>query len=272
MSRVEFEITEFKPSEIKTNFSDIRESVEADIAKYRGLVVTEEHLPMCRKAKADLAQQSKNIEIIRKEVKKKLSEPIVEFDAVCKEVQAVIAEVADPIKEGIAELNEKARQEKLESIKEVVAEIASKMNYTDTDKIVIKEEFGNVSKTIKDIRQDITEQILMLQAEEKAKEKQKEVLETIITLENENIRTKMSLDDFAEYIEEGYEDSVIIRKIKERAKVIADAEKNICREETVEPEAAENNDSYLIRIFDRADTAEDVIRVLAANGYMALVE
>ena len=279
-NNISFEILDYHPSTLETNFQAFKENLENELEKYKGVTVTEDSLPVCKDIKRELSHRAKEIETFRKEVKKTLSAPIKDFDSKCKELQELILEVEAPIDEGINMYNEKFREEKLDLARKYLEELAAKMNFDGIDEVEIKSEYGNISKTQKEIKEDITAQIIALQEKRVARQKQLDVFETIINLENENLISKMSIDDFKEYIDEEYEDAFVIRKIKERSKLLFEAEK-MAREETARenPENGQNKEisasesnSYLIRVFDDKKTSADVLKILKDNGYMALLE
>ncbi|MDU2063747.1 MAG: DUF1351 domain-containing protein [Sporomusaceae bacterium] len=83
------------------NFAEIKANVQEYIAKYHGLVVTEENLKEMEVAQKEIAGVRTKIDGFRKEVKKRLEIPYKQFEAQVKELQALVEEAERPLKEQI---------------------------------------------------------------------------------------------------------------------------------------------------------------------------
>lgn len=62
----------------------LQQYVEGMIQKYDGLIFTDEEIPEAKKRMADLNRLKKNIEDKRKEIKKEIAEPYMQFEAQIK--------------------------------------------------------------------------------------------------------------------------------------------------------------------------------------------
>ena len=274
----EFQIIEIKPGSVTTNFADIKAELSRQLDIYRNVEVTEDTLPVCRDVKKTLRGQSRDIDTFRKTVKRELTAPITEFENKCKELQALIDEVVSPIDEGIREFDEKTRQEKIERAKALIDEIAKKMDFEHTDRIEIKDSWGNVSTTKKAIKEDITAQIQMVNEALRERDTLIATIRTLVDMENASHDYKMDAERFIPLVDEGMAMPDIVTEIKKASELISNAEKGqkdkqVEKDET-ERTATKNepNNGYLIRILDNPSTAQDVVSVLADHGYFARVE
>ena len=75
----------------------LQQYVEGMIQKYDGLVFTDEEIPEAKKRMADLNRLKKNIEDKRKEIKKEIAEPYMQFEAQIKPIVQRIDEVRGKI-------------------------------------------------------------------------------------------------------------------------------------------------------------------------------
>ncbi|MBP2629855.1 MAG: hypothetical protein H6Q70_483 [Firmicutes bacterium] len=87
--------------EFKWNFEDIKKSLQESVQKYTGLVVNEDNLKDMEKTQKEIASIRTQINAFQKKVKKDLELPYKQFEKEIKELQSLVAEAENPIKDQI---------------------------------------------------------------------------------------------------------------------------------------------------------------------------
>ena len=106
---MDFQIKEFQSPVIITNYEEVSKNLDKQLENYKGLIVTEETLPGCRKAQAELSSARRKIDEYRKEKKKEAEKPIKNFDKQCKELILKIEKVEKPVKDGMQVFTDKKK-------------------------------------------------------------------------------------------------------------------------------------------------------------------
>lgn len=215
---------------INSNFEDVKASLAETIAKYKGIVVTEEGLQDCKATQKELAGLRNKVDDFRKTVKKDMEGPIKVFEGQCKELIGLISEAEQPIKDGIVIFDNKRREEKrskaLELIKESIETHQLSEKYAS--KLDVLDKYLNLSGSIKSVREDIEQRAINLAKEQQDEIKAKEILKATIlaTIEsvNININSKLKIEDFQRYIDMNLPLDRIVREINIRAEAIRKAE------------------------------------------------
>lgn len=216
---------------IKMNFEEVKGSLQETMKKFEGIIVTEESLKDCKATQKDLAGLRNKIDTYRKDVKREMLTPIDIFEYQCKELIGLIADVEKPIKEGIKVFDDKRREEKRQKALELIKESITKHNLSKeyASKLTVKNEYLNLSKSLKSVREDIESRALLLEREQEDEKQRKEMLrvsiENAISVANEGINTKLKFEDFTKYIEFGWPLDRILKEINDKATMIKEAEK-----------------------------------------------
>ncbi|MGG5461472.1 DUF1351 domain-containing protein [Clostridium sp. B9] len=216
---------------IKMNFEEVKGSLQETMKKYEGIIVTEEGLKDCKATQKDLASLRNKIDTYRKDVKREMLVPIDIFEYQCKELISLISDVEKPIKEGIKVFDDKRREEKRQKALELIKESVIKHNLSKEYalKLTVKNEYLNLSKSLKSVREDIESRALLLEREQEDEKQRKEMLrvsiENAISVANEGINTKLKFEDFTKYIEFGWPLDRILKEINDKATMIKEAEK-----------------------------------------------
>lgn len=240
----ELKVTKVLP-DIKTNYIDVKASISETIAKYKGIVVTEEGLQDCKATQKELAGLRNKIDDFRKTVKKDMEGPIKIFEEQCKELIGLIIEAEQPIKDGINVFDNKRREEKknkaLEFIEENIKEYQLSKKYAT--RLDVLDKYLNLSSSVKSVREDIEQRAINLakeqDAEIKAKEMQQATILATIESVNATINSKLKPEDFQRYIDLNYPLDRIVKEINIRAEAIRKAENppelSKVKEEEVKP-------------------------------------
>lgn len=216
---------------IKMNFEEVKGSLQETMKKYEGIIVTEEGLKDCKATQKNLASLRNKIDTYRKDVKREMLVPIDIFEYKCKELISLISDVEKPIKEGIKVFDDKRREEKRQEALELIKESVINHNLSKEYalKLTVKNEYLNLSKSLKSVREDIESRALLLEREQEDEKQRKEMLrvsiENAISVANEGINTKLKFEDFTKYIEFGWPLDRILKEINDKATMIKEAEK-----------------------------------------------
>lgn len=217
---------------ITINFDEVKANLIANIEKYKGLIVTEDSLKDCKATQKDLAGLRNKIDGYRKDVKKEMEKPIKDFEGQCKELIGLIEEVEKPIKIGIAEFDNKKKEEKKLKAQEIIANIVITLGLEKkyADQLTVLDKYLNLSASQKSVVEDIEQRANLLKQQQNADKAKAEMLKATIetTLEavNKTIKTPLEYKDFEKYIELGWDISKIVREINDKADLIRKAEQS----------------------------------------------
>jgi hypothetical protein len=215
---------------INANFEEVKTSLKETLEKYKGIIVTEEGLKDCKETQKELAKVRNNIDSYRKTIKKEVLVPVTEFENKCKELESLIVEVEQPIKNGIIVFDNKKKEEKkakaLEFIKDAVAEYELIEKYASN--LTVLDKYMNLSGSIKAIKEDIDIRAQVLKQQQEAEKRELDQLRNSINVYvdscNEDINRKLVAEDFYRYIYEGRNIQQISSIIKMQHDAIKEAE------------------------------------------------
>ena len=71
---------------IQINFDEMKNALTETLDYYEGIIVAEDNLCECKEAQRELAGVRIKIDNYRKDKKKELSKPIIDFEDQCKEL------------------------------------------------------------------------------------------------------------------------------------------------------------------------------------------
>jgi hypothetical protein len=179
---------------ITINYDQLRAALEADLVKYRGVVVTEETLQDCKAARKDLAGMRAKIDAHRKEEKRRLSEPVAAFEGLCKELCELVKSVEAPLQEGIDVFDGRRREEKRAVAESVVREVASEMGLREeyAARLDVLDSYCNLTAKRGDVKSDAWLRATALKERQDADDERLEIVSDAITRLNE--RTKGDID------------------------------------------------------------------------------
>ena len=215
---------------ITINFDEVKANLITNTEKYKGLIVTEESLKDCKATQKDLAGLRNKLDGYRKDVKKEMERPIKDFEGQCKELIHLIEEVEKPIKLGIAEFDNKKKEEKQLKAQEIIANtvITLGLEKKYADELTVLDKYLNLSASAKSVVEDIEQRAAALKQQQNADKAKAEMLKATIetTLEavNKTIKTPLEYKDFEKYIEFGWDIARIVREINDRADLVRKAE------------------------------------------------
>lgn len=215
---------------ITINFEEVKANLIANTEKYKSLVVTEESLKDCKATQKDLAGLRNKLDGYRKDVKKEMEKPIKEFEGQCKELIGLIEEVEKPIKIGIAEFDNKKKEEKRLKAQEIIANtvITLGLEKKYAEQLTVLDKYLNLSASQKSVVEDIEQRAAALKQQQNADKAKAEMIkatiETTLDSVNKTIKTPLEYKDFEKYIEFGWDIARIVREINDKADLIRKAE------------------------------------------------
>lgn len=116
---------DYKPTTITINNQDkLNQAINDYIAKYKGLVVTEESLADDKKTKQRLNALKKQLNDKRIEIHKNFDQPYINFKSTIDDMVSRIDDVVAPINDGINVFEEKQKQQRLAEVKALINEMA----------------------------------------------------------------------------------------------------------------------------------------------------
>ena len=130
--------------------------LNAKVQDYKGLQYTEETIKEAKKDKATLNKLREAIETERKRIKKQCMAPYELFEKQVKEVLTIIDEPIHLIDSQIKEVEEQRRLEKKQKVLEIYEENIGNLKGILPFAKVFKNEYLNVSKSLKSITEEIT--------------------------------------------------------------------------------------------------------------------
>lgn len=215
---------------IDCNFGEVKSNLVENLKKYETLVVTEESLSLCKQEQKSLAGLKKKIDTYRKDIKKKMSVPISEFEDKCKELFGLVEQAEEPLKTGIKVYDDETRQNKIklaeEHIEKQIQEL--ELNNKYSSKLNVLDSYSNLSSKDKATLLDIEQRAAMLKIEQTKELEMIEMVEDAIEKENKNISQKMKLDDFKMLIESNaYSVKNLVNAVEEKAKDILRIEEEL---------------------------------------------
>lgn len=215
---------------LNANFEDVKASLIETLNKYKGIIVTEDGLKDCKATQKELSSLRVKIDTYRKTIKKEVLVPVTEFEGKCKELEALIISVENPIKEGINVFDNMRREEKktkaMEFITKAIWDNELKPKYSN--QLTVLDKYLNLSGSVKSVMEDIEVRAESLKIQQDAEEREFEQLissiDMYVTTFNEDINLKLIASDFYKYIERGHNITSIASLIKEQHDKIKEAE------------------------------------------------
>ena len=141
---------------ITTNFDDVKQALASQMEIYKSLDVTEENKTERKKDVATLRKMIKAVNDKRIEVKKECLKPYEDFEKQVRELIDIISEPINLLDNQIKEYEDKQRQEKINTIKQIFTEVAGELAEYIALEQIYDSKWENVATSIKSIREDIT--------------------------------------------------------------------------------------------------------------------
>lgn len=217
---MELQVLEQVVPVVKFNKEELKLALQEHLDKYSNLVVTEETEKDCKKAKAELGKLESAIETFRKDTKKALSEPIVHFEADCKELVALIQEVKKPIDTQLKEIEEQRKVEKKELIQDEITKIVREYELDEkhSAQIQINSAWLNKSTSMSKITTEIKNLAESLKIAQMSVVRHKQIIEATCEMHNGRLKNKLDATGWIELLATGGDVHEIVEKIHSEGK------------------------------------------------------
>lgn len=175
---------------ITFDFERLVHNAKEMVAKYDGLLVTEEQVKDIKKEMAEINAAKLRLDKARKEAVRKVSEPIKAFEAQIKEVCAIFDHAYDSLGAQVKEFERKEREEKRQSVQAMIDEsikLAKDANPAMADKfaLAVQEKWLNKTASFKAIQAEIDAGIAdQIKAEAELQRLDQQLAERRLLIEN----------------------------------------------------------------------------------------
>lgn len=143
------------PQTIDFNYEQLKAGLALSLAHYDGLVVTEDDIKGAKEDRAKLNKLREALETQRKEVKKEIMAPYTSFEAKVKELVTMVDKPIAAIDTQIKVYEDRRREEKKAAIMEIYNETVGDLRDILPFEKVWRDEWGNVSVTLKKVKEAI---------------------------------------------------------------------------------------------------------------------
>ena len=141
------------PATIDFNFEALKLGLSQSLAKYDGLVVTEDDIKGAKDDRAKLNKLREALEAKRKEVKRECMAPYNDFEAKVKELVALVDKPILAIDTQLKDYEDRRREEKQAAIREIYEETVGELRGILPFEKAWRDEWYNVSVSLKKVRE-----------------------------------------------------------------------------------------------------------------------
>lgn len=207
----------YEPSVIILENEDkLAKFIEDTVAKYDSLVFTEDNIAEAKTSRKELNNLFKALDEGRKDVKKKYSEPLTNFEKTIKKYSGPIKTISEKIGMQIDEYDERERRFRQSLVWQVINEKASEAE-VDTQKIAFKDNWTNKgaftsnNNLTKKTLEEIDGEISLL-----VKEKARIAADTSVVI-NLAIAYGLEPDGWAQFVVDGQSAAELMPKMEQAA-------------------------------------------------------
>lgn len=274
-------------AEFDANFETLREELRVYLDSYKSIEVTEETLSDCKSIQKEIAGQRRKIETVRKEVKRRFTEPLSAFEKQMKILVADIDSAEESLNRGIKHFDDQRRAKKKDIAIEIIREVADEfgLNEKYRSMITLEPKYMNLTASEKAVREDVQIQCDLLLEKQKAEERDRKAIVSMIEVENRSLNAKLDAEEFLSLLRIADLDE-IIERIARRAESVRLSESRTndmeqIKESIEEPEISSvplddepEEEMYKVTfvITAKASKQKKLSEFLKANGYSYEVE
>lgn len=162
---IQTDLTPIKSWTLEANFKEMGEELNEMMEPYKKLVVTEDTVS---DAKADLAKirkVGKNIDEVRKAVKKIWTEPLKVFEDKCKGLSSICDEVCNNLDGQVKRFEQEEKNNKIDALKAYYnASVSDMATYLSFD-VIFNPRWGNKGFSLEEAKEEIMTDILKCRQE-----------------------------------------------------------------------------------------------------------
>lgn len=153
--RVKTDIQSVLPAEIESNFEEVRDWLQTELAPYASLIVTEESMVHAKSLRADIRKLADKINAQKIAGKKLWMAPFAAHEDRCKTLIDLCRSAADNLDRQIKEIEETRREEKLEAIRAVFDAEAGEAAEFITWDFVVSPKWKNAGMSFNECIEDL---------------------------------------------------------------------------------------------------------------------
>lgn len=183
---------------IDGNFEFVANKIKALVDQYKDTVLTEDNIAYVKAVKAHFTSLRTGIENKRSSWKKMYIDPASKtVDAMCKELQQIVAEGENALKEQLEEYDQKRKDELTLVLTDYINDAVKKyeLNEKFACEVIIKKNYYNKTQNEEDSYADIMEQA------KQAKEKQNSYEQAVMLIQAECEGTLLVVDSYIRQLE-----------------------------------------------------------------------
>lgn len=236
MNKLQIQVLETKPAEVKFNFEEISNHLNSVLKQYEGIVVTEDTVKDGKKVIAELRKGKKSLDDFRKKTKKELTAPVKAFEDKCKELSKKFDEVINPIVEQADQFEENRKAEKKIEVGKVI-KIVCELKHIDD--LPLDEKYLNKSMTLKAIKEDLISVANQMLLEKANHKKNVALIEGRIDLANAKYGVTMVKEPYVSILEYENIDTILNKILEDGEKLknkIVDTPKTVITKPSIDEE------------------------------------
>lgn len=173
------------------------EQIEVIVKNYEGVIIAEESIQDFKKEVAVLRKFKKQIDDFRKAEKKKYELPFKKLETGVKELTSKLDEAISIIDSQLSVFEEKRKNEKMEEIKKIAAQIKQEYSLPDDFQFEEEESFLNITAKLKDIKLNFEQQAQKKIEDDQLKNQIKTMIKNYLELfqDKYNLKKKIKLEE-----------------------------------------------------------------------------
>lgn len=271
-----------KEQVFKWNKDEIKTYFEAQLEKYKGLVVTEENYKEMVSAKNEIVKYRTTLDKFCKEKNRELKRPIELFEEEVNEVLKVVYDAEKPLAEQIKYFDEKEVQAKTETINKFIEKMVEKYNVRAeyAEQLQRDKRWLNKTAKMKDIETSIEGMMIEIAKRQQSDDDYKQILaekkgmiEFVVDTCNQQyeLATPITFDECWPVVKDMPLDQArefINAKFAERNEMEEAARASIANETVETIEVVETKTGFTVTVYDLTeDDVKDLTDFLEMRGY-----
>lgn len=271
-----------KEQVFKWNKDEIKTYFEAQLEKYKGLVVTEENYKEMVSAKNEIVKYRTMLDKFCKEKKRELKRPIELFEEEVNEVLKVVYDAEKPLAEQIKYFDEKEVQAKTETINKFIEKMVEKYNVRAeyAEQLQRDKRWLNKTAKMKDIEISIEGMMIEISKRQQSDDDYKQILaekkgmiEFVVDTCNQQyeLATPITFNECWDAVKDMPLDQArefINAKFAERNEMEDAARASITNESVETIEVVETKNGLTVTVYDLTeDDVKDLTDFLEMRGY-----
>lgn len=211
----------FTPAKVEFNYQQIADQLEIVLAKYKGLVFTEETAADCKKTITELRKGKKSVEDFRKETKAKLSESIVEFENECKNLSLKFDNAILPLTEQADFFETNRKEEKRVKVQEIIDKliIEYELDEKRSKDLILSDGYLITSISLKKVKETLTEGAVLLKSAQDQEKMNEDLIISIIEKVNKKDQVNMLADPYVGLLQHHNTNNVVARIYEDVEKI-----------------------------------------------------